>query len=403
MEGYRTGGAGSYNHAYLRTASETESGWGGKVTVFSATVSASAYAAAVAVTGSTEHTAHVAYVVFDFSEGGGLNQTQVHYKRCLLSLSGVECDTSGDVLASSRDKIAWVDLALDSSGNPHVVWAQYDMDWNGDVFYIAYDGSAWNTVEGVALNDDNNRPAIAWADGQAHVVWEETTQHQIWHRRRTALTWTSPISLWTPTTRAPGYPDVAAGQGRVFVVWDWCSDSDPDPPCRKYHLVYRRSNDSGASWGDAREVGTDFLSFVQEYSSVDDILLQDQYLLYLRPSIALNESGWPAVVWHADRSSGDDEEDYAIHYTYAPTGDDSSVSWIDSIGIIADWHGPLGSPVVGVGQSDSEGQLLHLAYMRRQAGTDGWDVYYDSSEDKDRYRYIKMPLILRSYSLSASP
>jgi hypothetical protein len=132
------------------------------------------------------------------------------------------------------------------------------------------------------------------------------------------------------------------------------------------------------------------------YASVDNRENQDvnqpEYVWALRPSIALNEDGGPAVVWHANR--GGAATDYAVYYTYAVT----STGWISpSMVLNRDQPSMLGSPVIGVGQGDTgDGeQLLHAVYMRPVKMTPDetiWDVYYDSNEDAERYHYVYLPL-----------
>jgi hypothetical protein len=113
----------------------------------------------------------------------------------------------------------------------------------------------------------------------------------------------------------------------------------------------------------------------------------------LRPSIALNQQGWPAVAWHADRSSEDDVTDYAVYYSYAITGSDSGVDldWVAPTDLDQGRPSMLGSAAVGVGKSSGERQLLHFAYMQ-QVSPDAWDVYYDSNEELE---YVYLPLMAR--------
>jgi hypothetical protein len=409
-EEYYQSGASSYNHAYLRVASETGGGWGDTVSVFSGSSRSSVYRAAVAVTGPTAYTAHVAYVVFVFDQSY-LTRTELRHKKCTLSLSQVECDASEDVVASvdvSSGKIFWVDLALDANGNPHVVWAQYGADWNGDILYRAYDGDGWGSTEYVEeLTGNNHTPSIAWADGYAHVVWDEQTQHQILYRRRSGSGWEPAlVPLFSPQpARPPGNPDIAAGGGRVFVVWDWCSDSNWQSRgyCMQYNLVYLRSNDSGAHWGTVREVGTDrayTIGGLADYDSAGWYLsgsdMREECLQYLRPAITLNDTDWPAVVWHADRSGGGDGEDYAIYYAYATTGDEGGVNWAIAPTVLNRIRpNMLGSAVVGVGEPEPGGkQYLHVAYMQRQS-TGSWDVYYDTDE-WELYELAYLPVALNS-------
>jgi hypothetical protein len=377
-------------------------GWGEKLAVFPATDSACAYEAAVAVSGTV---AHVAYVVFD-DTCYDPEWIRVRYRACEFTTG--ECDQSQVVASVDTDynTITWVDIAVDGEENPHVVWAQYDeYGQDGVIWYRTTDGGTWNGKEIVRSNFDSNSPAIAWADGHVHVVWEEAqgVGHQIWYRRRDSSGWEPiPEDLCTQQpTYLPGNPDVAAGNGKVFVVWDWCSALDDGSYCGQYNLVYRRSNDSGApdSWGayanETREVGTDLLYYgsgLTHYNSTDNPGLLDESFLDLQPSITLNQDGWPAVVWQADRDGGVGT-DYTIFVTYATTGTQDTVSWITPT--VVGWGGMTQTAAtVGVGQPAFDGeQHLHVAYMKDPA-TSAWDVYYDSNE-YDEYTHIFLPVVGR--------
>ena len=394
----------SKGHVHLRAASESGGGWGSKLSVFSGSDSAYALDASVAVWGNK---AHVAYVVRTST------QYQVRYEKCNLDTEGCNIDlvTVRSVSGSSA-KITWVDLAVDGDGNPHVVWAQYDASGqNGDIYYNAYNGSSWGTQYAVdPSGKDCNTPAIAWADDYAHVVWENENDDVIQYRRRDtttadpddgwdAVSWvTNPQSIWIPRN-----PDVAARAGKVFVVWDRCANyfgEGGGDPCEMYALNYRRSIDNGGNWvGSAYEVGTgrNEVDENHRYYSVDSG--RDEFLWCAQPSIALNEQGGPAIVWHADRSGAHDGSDYAIYYSYAYTGGTASplgINWLVTHTVL-NRHQPsmLGSATVGAVVSGTD-TLMHLAYMG-ETTSDAWDVYYDSNIDPDIYNFIYLPLILRNY------
>ena len=388
-------------HVYLRGASEIGGGWGKKVAVFAATDSACAYDAAVAVSGTV---AHVAYVVFD-DTCYDPEWIRVRYRACQLTTG--ECDKAQDVASVNTDynTITWVDIAVDDEEHPHVVWARYDKyGQDGAIRYRTSDGTTWGDKLTVRSGFDSGSPAVAWADGYVHVVWEEAQSagHQIWYRRRDSSGWGPFEDLCTQQpTYLPGNPDVAAGNGAVFVVWDWCRALDDYSFCEQYDLVYRRSNDSGApdSWGsyanETREVGTDLLYYGSElthYNSTDDPAGPDESFLDLQPSIALNRDGWPAVVWQADRDGGAGT-DYTIFVTYATTGTKDAVSWITPT--VVGWGGMAQSAAtVGVGEPAVDGeQHLHVAYMKDPA-TSAWEVYYDSNE-YDEYAHIFLPVVER--------
>ena len=396
-----------WGHVYLRGAPEVGAGgWGGKIRVFTGTYHSCAFDASVAVTGTT---AHVAYVTF-VDDCSNPEWVVVSHRTC--SLADGRCDDLEQTVASvqrSQGKITWVDLALDVDGNPHLVWSQYYSLWDANkVYFRASDGTGWGATEYVESTYDGRKPAIAWADGYVHVVWEERTElgTRIRYRRRAESEpdpgWDVAQSLSTQQTDyLPGDPDVAAGTGEVFVVWDWCSGLEGGA-CARYNLVYRRSHDSGDTWGssdqdETREVGTDYRYYLEElthYRSTDNLAERDECLVDLQPSVALNRAGAPAVVWHADVSSGDEDPEYAIYYTYALTSTQDAVGWITPTVLSRGGEG-LGSAAVGVGEPGSGGgQHLHVAYVQKP-GTSAWEVLYDSNEE-DRYRRTYMPLVLRT-------
>ena len=394
-EGYM-GVVGNKGHVYLRAASEAAPGWSDKVRVFSGSQFAYAYDAAVAVTGTV---AHVTYVVFRSNPAGSLYLREVRHKKCDLSQSPVLCDALAEVVVSvdaSVYMITWVDITLDAGENPHVVWAQYDNSKAGDIRYRARDASGWGGVEAVASDGDNNRPSIAWADGYAHVVWQERTAPSIMYWRRAGSGGGSTEELHS--SQAISYsvpnPDVAAGAGHVFVVWEQCAGLDGSV-CRTYNLAYRRSNDKGASWvGGIREVGSDEVDFGEEYSSVNVLSEMSEFLLYLRPSIALNEDGWPVVVWHAESADDTQGTEYVIYYSYASSGDpEDGLEWeVNPPSTL--FTGMVGSAAVGVGQGDSS-PVLHVAFMQ-QVNANAWDVFYGSNEE-DRYPHVYLPLVAKDY------
>jgi hypothetical protein len=396
-------------HVYLRAASETGGGWGSKIRVFTGTFNACASDAAVAITGTT---AYVAYVVFDETCD---NPTQMLVRHRTCSLTDGKCDGREERVGNTySEKITWVDLALNVQGNPYVVWSQYNENTKASKLFLRpSDDAGWGETRDVESGYDSRKPAIAWADGYVHLVWQEkSTSGTRIRYRRGAESESDPGWEWEPATYLctwqssflPRNPDVAARSGKVFVVWDWCSDVDFETgSCLRYKLVYRRSNDGGDTWSlaenETREVGTDRLYYSMEqlaqYKSTDDLAQRDESLVDLQPGIALNRAGWPAVVWHVDRNSGDEDPDYDIYYTYALTGTEDSVGWITPT-VLGAGGGALGSAVVGVGEPEPGGeQHLHAAYVRKP-DTSTWDVYYDSNEE-DRYEHVYLPVMMRDY------
>jgi hypothetical protein len=390
VEGY-TAESGSRGHVYLRIASES-AGWGDPITVYSGGESACAYdRAAVAITGTK---AHIAYVVYD-DTCANPKHTQVRYITCTLTTG--QCGASQLITTTSTTPspgywTTWVDLAVDESGNPHVVFARYEgSPLVGKIFYTDYNGATWRASEAVYTTGDNHTPSIAWSENCAHVVWEDRTGSSIRYRRRCGGTWyptSSPMNLFSSIPSNPPHkPHVAAAPGgRVFVVWDYLyQEATPYSPAT-YFLLYKRSNASGTVFSSTKEVGTDYesSSFFTPYEA--GAPGSDDYLRYLQPSVALNEDGWPAVVWHTGGVTG-------TYYTYAISGTDSSVKWVP--GPLTLVEGQAGAAAVGFGEPISETMpLLHFVYMN--AGGTFWDVYYDSNEEHTDIPTVYLPLVMKS-------
>ncbi len=368
-EDYIQGLGKGYGHVYLRDSSNSGDNWGNKITVFSGGSASYAIDASVAVNGST---AQVVYVVRD--------SYYYHIYRKTCDLAQRTCGGADQVANTSvgANQITWVDVAVDSSGNPHVVWARYDSSGqNGEIWYRAYNGSNWGGVQEVHTGGDDSAPAIAWANGYAHIVWNNRKLYVIKYTRCDASGCEDAITIYNggAPKYAPYKPDVAAQGERVLVVWDWCSEDINHPPyaapCDYFSLSYRRSDDNGAgySWASSRDVGTDKTSHHEEYIATDNKYLVDEYLLDLQPSIALNDEGWPTVVWHV--GSDQEGEPYRVYYAYALGGTSSSVNWVISHTVLnQDTSSNAGAATVGM-----YGQHLHAAYM--QETNDGWDAYYE--------------------------
>jgi hypothetical protein len=390
VEGYAET-SGSKGHAYLRTASES-GGWRAPIEVYHGSADACAYdRAAVAISGTT---AHVAYVVWD--DCNTKDTTKIYHTTC--SLTNNTCGASQLVTPPSTEKIFWVDIAVDESGNPHLVYARYrEIAGNlyGKILYRGYNGTSWESKE-VHTDGNSHTPAIAWSGGCAHFVWEEETGGHIFYRRLCAGTWypaSNPLVIHTsnPVTNPPYRPDIAtAPGGRVFIVWDYLAQPATQWTPATHYLVYKRSNDGGNTFYPVAyplDVGTDNTGGTLDPYTEHVVGAEGDvaYLKYLRPSVALNQDGWPAVVWHTGDVMG-------THYTYAISGTSTSVDWVTPTLLVA---GEAGAPVVGFGDLITGTiPLLHVAYMG--AAGNSWNVYYDSNEaDVLDLPTVYLPLVMR--------
>jgi len=343
------------------------------IKVFSAGASEQVHDVALALT--AEGDVHVVYVVSD----SGTRTFDIRYTTCDLS-TGNACADGPAVTAPEAGRVMTVDLASGGNGVLHAVWARA-----GSVRHASYDGSAWSADQEVdASGMDSEDPAVACADGTVHVVWEDRLDGEIWYRRRSSETWTEGrVKLGTLESYGPaGNPDVAAENGRVFAVWDWCTDAS----CEAYFLFYARSNDNGASWDPRREVGTDFVSDADDSFTVYDSTFTD-HRAHLQPAVALSQEGWPTVVWHA--SSGGD---YEIHYSYRLSGGEHNVEWSDQNATLNSDQEVASAAVEAGGQTSDGEPCLRVAHMGK-ADDVYWDVYYTHNCEPWTSTYL--PLVIR--------
>jgi len=172
-------------------------------------------------------------------------------------------------------------IAVDSSGNPHVVW--YDKTpGNYEIYYrkSTNGGSSWMTTQRISWNNAYSLcPAIAVdSSGNVHVVWYDSTPGNFTVYFRKSPNWGS---TWMTTQRITwdnafsGYPDIAVdSSGNVHMVWYG------DKP-GNYEIYYRKSTNGGSTWMASQRItwkdGTSAL-----------------------PDIAVDSSGNVHVVWDDD-------------------------------------------------------------------------------------------------------
>ncbi len=360
--------------AYLRASLDGGQTWEDKITVFDKGVDAPyGYDVDVDLDGDT---AHLAYIVFEGAVGAP-DQSWVYYRTC--SLTDGSCTGSEVLDSASGKKVTWADIAVDADGAPHVVWVRYDEDGtSGEIWYAGASGEKERVFspEDYADVDDSFAPSIACAGDVVHIAWRSIGNEAsyIYYGSQESSSWETGSRESSPSNL--GNPKVAARGEKVFIVWDWYVDEN------RSNVVYMRNDAAGESefWpADAYEVGTD--KQVRDEPSpayhTHDRVGDDKYVSDLRPSVALNDGGWPAVVWHADRSEGDGDE-YAIHYSCAVEGDNDNVDWVTPTSLHQSQPpAPGGGSAMAALSQNGDAWYLHATYMRRQSAESDWDTYYE--------------------------
>ncbi|MFX0098492.1 MAG: PKD domain-containing protein [Candidatus Hodarchaeota archaeon] len=186
-------------------------------------------------------------------------------------------------------------IAVDGSGNIHVVWDEWT-NYGGsgediDIFYKRWNASTsgWTITEVVSTESTQSSqfPSIAVdSDGNAHVAWQESIggrniYYKHWNATTGNWTWTEAVS--TETSQA-WYPSIAVdGSGNVHVVWH--DDTNFVEFDNIEDIMYKNRNATG-SWT--------YTELVSNGST--------GYAMY--PSIAVDDSQKVHVVWYD--SSGPD-------------------------------------------------------------------------------------------------
>jgi len=163
--------------------------------------------------------------------------------------------TNGGWAWLTSQRITWFsytsqfpDIAVDSSGNLHVVWAT-DAPGNFEVYYkrSTNGGSTWLTSRRMTWNDGTSEyPAVAVdSSGYVHVVWNDDTpgNKDIYYKKSTdgGSTWLASQRM-TWNDGASEIPSIAVDSlGNIHVLW---ADETPG----NFEVFYTKSTDGGSTW-----------------------------------------------------------------------------------------------------------------------------------------------------------
>jgi hypothetical protein len=397
---------------WLRWAESEAGGWSSALPVFGGSYAECAVEAAVAVTGTT---AHVVYSTWSPC-GEDTTQTVISYTTCLLTTGG-GCGAAQTIVSASSvafiPRLSSMDLALDGGGVPHLVYVQ--LDDTGTVATVYYRGGVSQPDEAIpGSSGDSLDPAIAWSDGEVHVVWEDRQYFEIMYNRRTATGWdmsaTSLSREGGDSNHPPRNPDIAAREGYAVATWDWRWPL-PGETVESFIVAYTRFLSDTHKWTPVFEVGTQggavvpvadegpYYAYTPAYTYTSSPGGQDPLSLrYLRPSVTLNKLGMPAVAWHAEGA------DYDIRYSRALSMVETSswgrvYHWSEPAVLNRERSGDTGAPVMA--QAPVVSPTLHVAYLRRESGGD-WETYYEGREAGFTLgvkgdHTVFLPLVVRNY------
>jgi hypothetical protein len=115
-------------------------------------------------------------------------------------------------------------IALDAGGNPHVVWYGYDGS-TLRIYYSENTGGTWTTPQDLtpSATDNNQNPQIALdSGGNPHVVWhgqDGISKWWVYYSENTGGTWTTPLNISPGTTDNSSSQIALDSGGNPHVVW----------------------------------------------------------------------------------------------------------------------------------------------------------------------------------------
>jgi len=157
------------------------------------------------------------------------------------------------------------DIAADTAGTVHVVWADRRAGGTDDDIYYSRSidsGQSWSAavrIDTAPAGSQAFTPSIATSTDtppDVYVVWKEqvVTVHQIWSRvsHDGGVTWAGPVRVdsGAPVTNTVAAPQVAVDPaGKVYAAWE-----DRRNPTDIFQIYGAASANQGVSWGANVEI-----------------------------------------------------------------------------------------------------------------------------------------------------
>jgi len=291
------------------------------------------------------------HVVWEDDRDGDGNG-EVYYKR------STNCGVSWgpDTRLTNNDSIKYDPSIVVSGSVLRVVWSDERDDTTGnhnaEIYYKSSTdgGMSWGPDTRLTFADGGSEsPSMAVEDSVIHIVWydyrNDTTGNEytdIYYKRSmdSGLTWGPDIRLTSdPHNYYSGYPGVAVSGSVVHVVWEDARNGGTGD------VYYKRSTDGGSSWGP-------------------DTRLTEDTANSWDPCIALNNDT-VRIVWEDDRDGN-----FEIYYKQSTDG---GLTWGPDTRLT---NNPADSyyPTIAV-----SGSKLHVVWQDDRYGD--YEIFYKESLD----------------------
>ena len=251
-----------------------------------------------------------------------------------------------------------VDMALDSTGAPHFVWAENTVTPYSYTLY--YSSTHIPAIQVITRYNGALIPVIAVGSSQVHVVWLQGKKDIMYDSKAIASGGWGPSANVRSSATAVQDPSIAVDGSTVHVVWS--EGEEPDDTDIRY-----KNSDNWPGWSGAPATVYNGSVFVHGVG--------------YRPDIALSGSN-VYVVWCAYK---DDDQQY-VRFKQSTNGGSSwsSPEWISGSALAANANSPKYlRPGIAV---DTNGKI-HVAFNGSTTGVNGNEqIFYVSKKQGGSWR-----------------
>lgn len=269
-------------------------------------------------------------------------------------------------------------VAVDSKGNLHFVWSDYNRDLGAlsfkyNIFYRCWNATknGWGPLELISnsTQTSSESPSIAVdSKGNVHVVWDDNTNYygitgasdyDIFYRFRNATTgiWSGKVNATDLVSSESGsgsqYPSITVDKNQnVHVVWH--DHSTIFGATGSYNIFYKCWNATTKVWG-GRSHPTDVISYDSTTSA-------------FYPKMVTDDSGNLYVVWQQSPTYHSVSRNTIVFSMWNA----SKGIWTAPQIISTDGSNDCYAPDIAV---DSTG-AAHVVWYQYQSGTGIYNIYY---------------------------
>ena len=228
-------------------------------------------------------------------------------------------------------------MVIDASANIHMVWQDFPLTGNHEIFYSRWNSTDWSTPVNISNTAGRSTfPAISVdTSGKLHVIWADLSpgQSELLYNQWDGEHWSKPVTISTNFGEQDSSVSAIAvdASGNPHVVW---TDNNQG----QFEIFYSRWN--GTGWSNAVNISNN---------------AGESHI----PAIAVDASGHPHVIWNDDTHGN-----YDIFYSRW-----DGINWSNAVNI-SNTDGRSRFPKIA---SNASGNL-HVVWDDDTSGN--YDIFY---------------------------